>query len=67
MRIPRCCFRFTNRARVVEPAQAADKILAGLARGAFEIHFPRRFTYAMKLLALLPAPLYLPLLRWLTA
>ena len=52
---------------IIEPAQAADKILAGLARGAFEIHFPRRFTYAMKLLALLPAPLYLPLLRWLTA
>lgn len=51
---------------LIEPAQAADAILAGLARGAFEIHFPRRFTYLMKALALLPASLYLPLVRWLT-
>jgi hypothetical protein len=48
----------------VEPAAAA--IVAGLERGAFEIHFPHRFTYVMKALALLPAALYLPLLRWLT-
>lgn len=51
---------------IVTPEQAAAAIVAGLARGAFEIHFPPRFTYVMKALALLPAPLYLPLLRWLT-
>ena len=51
---------------LIDADEAADAILAGLARGAFEIHFPRRFTLVMKALALLPAPLYLPLLRWLT-
>lgn len=51
---------------LIEPAQAAHAIIAGLERGAFEIHFPRRFTWVMKALALLPARLYLPLLRWLT-
>jgi NAD(P)-dependent dehydrogenase (short-subunit alcohol dehydrogenase family) len=34
--------------------EAAAEILRGLARGAFEIHFPRRFTRSLKLLALLP-------------
>lgn len=51
---------------IIEPSQAATAIIAGLARGAFEIYFPRRFTGVMKLLALLPARLYLPLVRWLT-
>ncbi len=51
---------------IIEPAQAAEAIIAGLTRGVFEIHFPRRFTLIMKALALLPSPLYLPLLRWLT-
>ena len=30
--------------RLIEPEAAAVEILDGLARGAFEIHFPRRFT-----------------------
>jgi hypothetical protein len=34
--------------------EAAAEILRGLARGAFEIHFPRRFTRSLKLLAMLP-------------
>jgi NAD(P)-dependent dehydrogenase (short-subunit alcohol dehydrogenase family) len=51
---------------LVDASVAADAIIAGLARGDFEIHFPRRFTRVMKALALLPAPLYLPLMRWLT-
>ncbi|MEI8029499.1 MAG: SDR family NAD(P)-dependent oxidoreductase [Comamonadaceae bacterium] len=33
---------------------AAQEILRGWARGEFEIHFPKRFTYWMKALKLLP-------------
>jgi len=35
-------------------SQAAEAILRGMARGQFEIHFPRRFTQMLKLLRLLP-------------
>ncbi|HRP95890.1 MAG TPA: SDR family NAD(P)-dependent oxidoreductase [Rhodocyclaceae bacterium] len=45
------------------PQQAASAILRGLAAGRFEIHFPRRFSLAMKLLRLLPYPLYFRLVR----
>ncbi len=38
--------------------QAAQEILKGWARGAFEIHFPKRFTLWLKLLSLLPYRLY---------
>jgi NAD(P)-dependent dehydrogenase (short-subunit alcohol dehydrogenase family) len=48
------------------PEQAAVAIVAGYRSSAFEIHFPKRFTRLMKLLALLPACLYLPLIRRLT-
>lgn len=34
--------------------QAASAILSGFSAGQFEIHFPRRFTRAMKLISLLP-------------
>ena len=36
------------------PAQAAQAILHGLQCGKFEIHFPKRFTWLMQLLRLLP-------------
>jgi short-subunit dehydrogenase len=36
---------------------AADETLRGLAAGRFEIHYPKRFTRALKLLRLLPYPL----------
>jgi len=39
---------------LLTPQQAASAILQGWARGAFEIHFPKRFTFWLKLLALLP-------------
>ena len=39
---------------LISPDEAADEIMRGIARGRFEIHFPRRFTYAMKLLRSLP-------------
>lgn len=52
---------------LITPDEAAAEILAGFARGRFEIHFPRRFTRWLKLLRLLPHRLYFPLLRRLTA
>lgn len=43
---------------MIEPEAAARSIADGLARRAFEIHFPRPFTDAMKILRILPAWLY---------
>ena len=48
---------------LISPREAADEILAGFARGSFEMHFPRRFTRWLKLLRLLPYPLYFALVR----
>jgi short-subunit dehydrogenase len=38
--------------------EAAREIIAGLERGEFEIHFPKRFTRVLKLLRLLPYRFY---------
>lgn len=51
---------------LVSPAQAASAIVRGWERGAFEIHFPKRFTHGMKLLRLLPYRLYFPAVRRMT-
>ncbi len=51
---------------LVSPAQAASAIVRGWERGAFEIHFPKRFTHVMKLLRLLPYRLYFPAVRRMT-
>lgn len=51
---------------LIQPQEAAEAIVAGLARGLFEIHFPRRFTLAMKCLRLLPYRWYFPLIRKVT-
>lgn len=48
---------------LIEPEEAAREIVAGLGRGDFEIHFPRRFTRWLKLLRLLPYRLYFPAIR----
>ncbi|WP_159880777.1 SDR family NAD(P)-dependent oxidoreductase [Aquitalea sp.] len=48
---------------IISPDEAAARIVHGLERGCFEIHFPRRFTLWIKLLAKLPYCLRLPLLR----
>ena len=48
---------------LLTPEAAAQAILAGYRGTAFEIHFPKRFTRFMKLLALLPVACYLPLVR----
>lgn len=46
---------------LLTPAQAAQAMVTGWAKGQFEIHFPRRFTLWLKTLRLLPyrAQLYL--------
>ena len=41
---------------------AADRIAAGLAGESFEITFPRRFTFQLKFLRMLPYALYFPLI-----
>lgn len=48
---------------LITPAQAAQAILKGWARGEFEIHFPKRFTLWMRLLRLLPNRLFFALVR----
>jgi len=48
---------------LITPAQAAQAILDGWSKGAFDIHFPKRFTHWLKLLRLLPYSLYFPLVR----
>ena len=48
---------------LISPEQAAQEILKGWRRGAFEIHFPKRFTLWMKALSLLPNGLYFRIIR----
>lgn len=44
---------------MIEPEAAAIAIADGLSKQAFEIHFPKRFTLLMKLINMLPHPLYM--------
>ncbi|TSE26419.1 putative oxidoreductase [Tepidimonas sediminis] len=48
---------------LLTPEQAAQRILQGWASGAFDIHFPKRFTLVLRLLRCLPYRLYFPLVR----
>ena len=48
------------------PEQAANATVEGFKSANFEIHFPKRFTRLMKLLAILPYRWYFPLIRRLT-
>lgn len=43
---------------IIEADDAAKAIRKGLCSGAFEIHFPKRFTFIMKLLRIMPRSLY---------
>jgi NAD(P)-dependent dehydrogenase (short-subunit alcohol dehydrogenase family) len=48
---------------LLTPQQAASAILQGWARGAFEIHFPKRFTLWLKALRVMPNRLFFQLVR----
>lgn len=48
---------------LISAEEAAQAILAGLGRGDFEIHFPRRFTVWLKFMRLLPYRIYFALVR----
>ncbi|MDO9439219.1 SDR family NAD(P)-dependent oxidoreductase [Hydrogenophaga sp.] len=48
---------------LITPTQAAQSMVEGWARGAFDIHYPKRFTRWMKLLRLLPYRAYFPAVR----
>lgn len=51
---------------LITAERAAQEILKGLARGQFDIHFPKGFTRWLKLLEVLPYPLYFRAVRRLT-
>ena len=51
---------------LLTPEQAALATVDGFNSGKFEIHYPKRFTRVMKLLAALPYAWYFPLVRRLT-
>lgn len=48
---------------LIDAEEAAERIRAGLLAGRYEIAFPRRMVWALKTLALLPAPLRFALKR----
>jgi short-subunit dehydrogenase len=48
---------------LLTPEQAALAIVQGWARGAFEIHFPKRFTLWLKALRIMPNRLFFQLVR----
>jgi len=51
---------------LISAEAAAEHTLRGLQRGAFEIHYPLRFTLAMKALRVLPYWLYFRVVRTFT-
>lgn len=51
---------------LMTPEAAAQEIVDGWAAGRFEIHFPRRFTRAIKLLRLLPYRWFFPAVHKIT-
>ncbi|MDO9197413.1 SDR family oxidoreductase [Rhodoferax sp.] len=52
-----------NMPALLTPEQAATAIVQGWAQGAFEIHFPKRFTIWMQVLRLLPDRMFFNLVR----
>jgi short-subunit dehydrogenase len=48
---------------LINANEAARRIVKGLKSNCFEIHFPKRFTYFMKLVQILPNFIYIPLAK----
>jgi len=48
---------------IIETDEAAKAIAKGITGNQFEIHFPKKFTYIMKLIKILPTPLFFALSR----
>jgi short-subunit dehydrogenase len=46
---------------LISAEEAAEQIIKGMEKGAFEIHFPKRFSRFLKFLQLLPVRLYFAL------
>jgi len=51
---------------LIEADEAAEHVIAGLASGRFDIHFPKRFTRWLKLFRLLPYGIYFRLIHRVT-
>jgi len=51
---------------IITSKQAADEIFRGLAAKKFEIHFPKKFTYLLKFLQILPNFLFLKIIKKIT-
>lgn len=48
---------------IISTQEAAERICAGIERGQFEITFPRRLSWFLKLMRILPYRLYFPIMR----
>jgi short-subunit dehydrogenase len=48
---------------IVSSELAAERIVSGMSSDRFEIHFPRRFTFMLKALGLLPYRLYFAIVK----
>jgi short-subunit dehydrogenase len=48
---------------LISPQTAALEIIKGLQRGEFDIHFPKKFTYFMKFLSIIPYSIYFWILK----
>ncbi len=51
---------------LISAEEAAAQTLRGIERGAFDIHYPKRFTLLLKLLRLLPYRWYFPMIHRIT-
>ena len=48
---------------LISAEEAAQEILAGIQKGEFDIHFPKRFSRFLKFLRILPYPIYFWIVR----
>ncbi len=51
---------------LISTEEAAEEMIKGFESGKFEIHFPKRFTFWLKLVRFLPYRIYFPLIHKLT-